>query len=111
MSQGKNIVANTDSLSSLKETEPLQRVFIVHERAEELQQLLEITSELGSVNDLDEFFQKFAVRSAEFLNFERAFIALAEQGRFTVRWITEKHEVLPLNLTLPETFAQKLLIG
>ena len=47
------------------------------DRATELQQLLEITSELGTLGDLDEFLQRFVIRAAEFLRFKRAAVAIA----------------------------------
>ena len=56
-----------------------------HERAEELRKLLEITAELGTTGDLDEFFQKFVLRAAQFLNFERAFIAVIENAPIALR--------------------------
>src|SRR4051812_48701847 len=79
------------------------------DRAEELQQLLEITSELGTLGDLDEFFQKFVVRAAHFLGFRRAFIAVGGHGRFDIRWISENGIAKPLRWELPEAFGNRLL--
>jgi PAS domain S-box-containing protein len=79
------------------------------DRAEELQQLLDITSELGTLGDLDEFFQKFVVRAAQFLNFQRAFIAIADHGNCTVLWIAENGSAKPMNWQLPGPFASRLL--
>src|SRR3954465_3940030 len=79
------------------------------DRAEELQQLLDITSELGTLGDLDEFFQKFVVRAAQFLNFQRAFIAIADHGNCTVLWIAENGPAKPMNWQLPGPFASRLL--
>jgi hypothetical protein len=50
------------------------------DRATELQQLLEITSELGLLGDLDEFLQRFVLRAAGFLNFKRAAIAISHHN-------------------------------
>src|ERR1051326_4761625 len=61
-----------------------------NERSRELQQLLEITSELGSIGRLSEFLGKFVVRAAEFLGFERSFIALCEENHCHIRWISEQ---------------------
>jgi len=88
--------------------EPLQRIFAGHERAEELRKLLEITSELGSSGDPEEFFQKFVLRSAQFLNFERAAIAVVENGRYHIRWIAENGISKPVRLPLPDAVAARL---
>src|SRR3954469_15823078 len=83
----------------------------VGDRATELQQLLEITSELGLLGDLDEFLQRFVVRAAGFLNFKRAAIAVADDGDCSVRWITSNGAAKPLQLTLPHVLAHRLLGG
>ena len=49
-------------------------------QAHELQQLLEISSELSSSGDLEHFLQAFVVRAADFLGYGRCFIALLEEG-------------------------------
>jgi len=51
-----------------------------------LNQLLEISSELGSTSRLDAFLNKFVVRAAEFMGFERAFVAVMESGECRLRW-------------------------
>ena len=58
-------------------------------RAYELHQLLDISAELGSIGQLDEFLQQFALRAADFLGFGRGFIGLLENGSFHVRWAAE----------------------
>ena len=58
-------------------------------RAYELHQLLDISAELGSIGQLDDFLQQFALRAADFLGFGRAFIGLLENGSFHVRWAAE----------------------
>ena len=81
------------------------------DRATELQQLLEITSELGTLGDLDEFLQKFVVRAADFLAFQRAAIAIADHGTCALRWIAQDGFAKPLRLTLPYPMTQRLLAG
>lgn len=81
----------------------------LRDRTEELQQLLDITSELSTLPDLDEFLQKFVVRAAQFLNFQRAFIALSDRGQCAVRWISESGQAKPLKWQLPAPFASRLL--
>ncbi|HLH06098.1 MAG TPA: PAS domain S-box protein [Terriglobales bacterium] len=79
------------------------------ERSRELQQLLEITSELSVVADMDEFFRKFVVRAAEFLSFTRAAIGLVEGNHCVIRWMAEKGTARPTNLRLAEAFSKRML--
>jgi len=55
-------------------------------QAQELQQLLDILSELSSIHHLDEFLQRFVVRATDFLGFGRGIVGLLEEGSFRVRW-------------------------
>jgi len=71
-------------------------------QARELQQLLDISSELGSIADLDQFMQRFALRAADLLGFDRAFLGLLEEGLFRVRWGAERGRTERLDLVLPE---------
>jgi len=80
-------------------------------QAHELQQLLAISSELGSLGDLDEFLQKFALRVADFLGFERAFIGLWEDGAFHIRWGAAQGQSKRLDLVFPEGTASKALLA
>jgi len=89
--------------------EPLQRIFQGHERVEELRKLLEINAELGTTGDLDEFFQKSVLRAAQFLNFERALIAVADNNHFTIRWIAENGVSKPVRLPLPDAIVTRIL--
>ena len=57
-------------------------------QAHELQQLLDISTELGHVGKLDEFMNAFALRARDFLGFGRACIGLLEEGKFRLRWKT-----------------------
>src|SRR5207249_2830422 len=52
----------------------------------ELHQLLDVSSELGSIGQLDDFLHKFALRAADFLGFGRAFFGLLEWGAVRLRW-------------------------
>jgi PAS domain S-box-containing protein len=81
------------------------------DRATELKQLLQITSELGTLGDLDEFLQKFVIRAAEFLNFKRAAIAISDRGDCTLRWISTNAAARPLQYTLPNALSLRLLAG
>ena len=96
--------------SDPSEAQPnLERIFLGHERAEELRKLLEITSELGNSGDPDEFFQKFVLRAGQFLHFERSAIAVVENGRYVVRWMAENGVSNAVGFPLPEALAQRLL--
>ena len=75
-------------LGSVLEAQRLYATANAH--ANELHQLLEISSELGSSSKLDEFLKKFVVRAAEFLGFARSYIALLEGERCQVRWVADR---------------------
>ena len=79
------------------------------ERARELQQLLEITSELSVAGNMEDFFRKFVVRAAEFLAFSRAAIGLVEGNHCVIRWMAEKGAARATDLQIPERFAKRLL--
>ena len=78
-------------------------------RAAELQHLLEITSELAQLGDVEEFQQKLVVRAAQFLNFQNSFVALCERDKCQVRWIAQGSSIRTINYALPEAFARRLL--
>ena len=78
-------------------------------RANELHQLLEISSELGGSGNLDGFLQQFVVRAAEFLGFGRSYIALTEGESCQVRWVAEKGVARPLQMPFPASLAKRVL--
>ncbi|HZC25067.1 MAG TPA: GAF domain-containing protein, partial [Candidatus Binatia bacterium] len=78
-------------------------------QARELHQLLEISSELSSSSDLEHFLQAFVVRAADFLGFERCFIALLEGNEFRVRYGVERGEPRRVELIFPEGIATAAL--
>ena len=80
-----------------------------HAQAHELHQLLEISSELSSSGDLEQFLQAFVVRAADFLGFGRCFIALLEDDVFRVRYGVEKAEPRRVDLIFPEGPATRAL--
>ena len=71
-------------------------------QAHELHQLLDIASELGSIGQLDEFMQQFALRASEFLGFGRAFLGLIEPGGFRVRWAAQEGGTQRADYLLPD---------
>ena len=80
-------------------------------QAHELHQLLDISAELGSIGQLDEFLQRFAVRAADFLGFGRGFIGLLEGGAFRVRWAAENGRPQPVDFVLPGGAVTTALLG
>jgi PAS domain S-box-containing protein len=63
-----------------------------------MDQLLEISSDLGVTSRQDSFLPRFVVRAAEFLGFERAFIAVIEGGECRLRWVVEQGKPRRLDL-------------
>ncbi len=80
-------------------------------QAHQLEQLLDILSELSSVGNLDEFLRQFVVRAADFLGFGRAFVGLLEGGVFRVRWGAENGQPGPVDQTFPEGVASRALLN
>jgi PAS domain S-box-containing protein len=80
-----------------------------HAQANELHQLLEISSELSSSGNLEKFLQAFVVRAADFLGFGRCFIALLEEGTFRVRYAVEKGASRRMEVVFPEGIATRAL--
>ncbi|HET7440935.1 MAG TPA: PAS domain S-box protein [Terriglobales bacterium] len=80
-------------------------------QAHELHQLLEISSELGSIGKLDQFMQAFVVRAADFLGFGRCCIGLLEAGVFHVRWSSDNGQPRPTDLAFPEGVASRALLN
>src|SRR4029077_21190694 len=56
----------------------------------ELEQLLEISGDLGTTSRLETFLPKFVVQAADFLGFSRAFVALVDTGECRLRWGANK---------------------
>jgi two-component system NtrC family sensor kinase len=78
-------------------------------QAQELHQLLEISSELSSSGDLEHFLQAFVVRAADFLSYGRCFIALLEEGKFRVRYGVDRGQPRPVDTIFPEGIATRAL--
>ena len=79
--------------------------------ARELQQLLDISSELAGIGDHDACMQQFALRAADFLGFGRCFLGLYEDGKFQVRWGAEAGQAKPVDLVLPEGPTTRALLN
>ena len=80
-----------------------------HAQAQELHQLLEISSELSASADLDQFLQAFVIRACGFLGYGRCFIALLENDSFQIRYGVEKGEPRRVENVFPEGIATKAL--
>jgi two-component system NtrC family sensor kinase len=79
-------------------------------QAHELHQLLDISADLGSIGQFDEFLQQFALRAADFLGFSRGFIGLLENGVFHVRWAAEDGQRRQPDFALPAGPASRALL-
>jgi two-component system NtrC family sensor kinase len=81
-------------------------------QARELQQLLSITAELSSTDDLDRFLERFVLCAAEFLGFARSCIALVESdGSGSIRWAAESGVARPLVMKVPERIQKHVIEG
>ncbi|HUO25057.1 MAG TPA: PAS domain S-box protein [Candidatus Aquilonibacter sp.] len=80
-----------------------------HAQAHELHQLLEISSQLSSSGDLNQFLQAFVIHAADFLGFGRSFIALLEDDRFLIRYGAESGRPTPVETVFPEGIATRAL--
>ena len=80
-------------------------------QAHDLHQLLDISAELGSIGQLDEFLERFALRAADFLGFARGFIGLLEKGAFHVRWAAENSRSQRVDLVLPGGSVSQALLA
>ncbi len=78
-------------------------------QAHELQQLLEISTELSSSGDLENFLRAFVVRASDFLGYGRCFIALLEEGQFRIRWGVTRGEARRVDTVFPEGLATRAL--
>ena len=64
-----------------------KRVFALHtERKDDIDNLLELSSNLGDAARLDIFLDKFVLGVAGIMKFERAFVAAVEPGGCRLRW-------------------------
>jgi two-component system NtrC family sensor kinase len=78
-------------------------------QAQELHEILEISTELGSAGKLDQFMQTFVARASSFLGFRRCFIGLLEGDVFQIRWGVEDSRTRPLEISLPDSVATRTL--
>lgn len=80
-------------------------------KKQELDQLLEISAELGSTSRLETFLPKFVVRAADFLGFSRAFVALVDGGECRLRWDANKGVPSRLEIDVSAVGARVLETG
>ena len=80
-------------------------------QAHELHQILCISSELGSIGQLDQFMQQFVLRGSDFLGFGRAFVGLLEDGAFHIRWKYSQGESASTDSIFPESVASRALLN
>ncbi len=80
-----------------------------HAQANELHQLLEISSELNAGGNLEQVLEAFVIRASDFLGFGRCFIALEENGEFRVRHAVENGKPRRADTLFPEGVASAAL--
>jgi len=78
-------------------------------QAHELHQLLEISFELSSSGNLEQFLQAFVLRAGDFLGFGRCFIALLENDEFRIRYGVEQGQPRRVDVAFPEGVATRAL--
>jgi PAS domain S-box-containing protein len=78
-------------------------------QAHELHEILEISFELSSAGQLDEFMRTSVVRAASFLGFQRCFIGLLENSVFHIRWGVENEVARPVDIPLGDGVATRAL--
>jgi len=80
-------------------------------QAHELHQILSISSELGSIGQLDQFMQQFVLRGSDFLGFGRAFVGLLEDGALHIRWKYSHGQSSRDDSIFPEGIASRILLN
>jgi two-component system NtrC family sensor kinase len=78
-------------------------------QADELEQVLKLSSELSAIDEWDQFLARLAVRAAEFLGFRRSFIALREESDCRVHCRAEKGVASAANFSLPEEITERVI--
>ncbi len=71
--------------------------------------MLEISTELSSTSNLDNFLNKFVVLAAEFLGFQRVFIAMNEGGECRARWASVDGVPNALNIEISTASTRRVL--
>src|SRR5579863_1165294 len=82
---------------------------VVASQQQHLNQLLAISTELGATSHLETFLSKIVVRTAEFLAFKRAFVAMVEGSECRIRWTCINGVATPLNLDISNTGTRRIL--
>ncbi len=72
------------------------------EQAHELHQIISISSELGSISDVEQFMRRFIQRASDFLGFSRSFVGLIEADKTQIRWSYAEGKHGPAGYVIPE---------
>ncbi len=78
-------------------------------QAQELHQLLAISSVLGSAGKLDEFMLASVVHATNFLGFQRCFVGVLEGPAFHIRWGFENGRARQVEIALPDGVSSRKL--
>jgi len=80
-------------------------------QAEELHQIVSIAADLGSISDLDQFMGRFIQRASSFLGFQRAFVALLEDGKLRVRWSYRDGKLAESGYVIPDGVLTRAILN
>ncbi|HEY3929134.1 MAG TPA: PAS domain S-box protein [Candidatus Koribacter sp.] len=78
-------------------------------QSQDLQRLLDISASLARGDTIDRFLEQFVLRTAEFLEFERAVVVLLQKGEPFARWLAEDGQATQLNEFLPSPLIRHVL--
>ncbi|HET9744026.1 MAG TPA: PAS domain-containing protein [Terriglobales bacterium] len=78
-------------------------------RAEELQEVLAICADAGTMPSRDSFLELLASRSARFLGYRACFVGLVEEGICRMRWTWRDQASSPANVELDSAIIRNLL--
>ena len=85
----------------------LQEAAEVH--SQDLQRLLDISSSLARGATVDRFLEQFVLRTAEFLEYQRAHVLLLENGEPYCRWRAEQGKARPDNEHIRSAMTKHIL--
>ena len=85
----------------------------LHEAAQvqsrDLERLVDISASLAGGVSIGKFLEKFVVRTAEFLDFDRSSVVLVENGTPYVRWMAEGGKAIPQHESIDSELVRHIL--
>jgi len=80
-------------------------------QAQELQQILNIAAELGSISDLGQFMARLIQKACEFLGFERAFVGVIQNSALQVHWSFRDGKQGPGGYLIPDGVLTRAILN